>query len=87
MVDQKTIDAVKTFQVKNNLIADGIVGPKTLTQLNKISASTTSAVATTPDKWTLSCLNNPNTPKIEVLSPNGGEVYPPGQQVTVKWRS
>ncbi len=33
----------------------------------------------------LPCLAGSTTPKIKVMSPNGGEVYQAGQQITVKW--
>ncbi|HUC88782.1 MAG TPA: Ser-Thr-rich GPI-anchored membrane family protein [Candidatus Paceibacterota bacterium] len=34
-----------------------------------------------------SCVQKASTPSITVLSPNGGETYVAGQQITVKWKS
>jgi hypothetical protein len=39
----------------------------------------------TPDPWVALCADG--QPHIQVISPNGGEVYQVGQQVTVKWRT
>ncbi|MDB4984232.1 MAG: hypothetical protein JWM20_411 [Patescibacteria group bacterium] len=38
------------------------------------------------DSWTRDCILN-NTPKVQVLTPNGGETYTVGQPITITWRS
>lgn len=44
-----------------------------------------SIVVNPVDPWTALCADG--QPHIQVLSPNGGETYTAGQQVTVKWKS
>ncbi len=51
---------------------------------NLFNRTTTTATSVTTPTPTV-C--NDGKPRIWVLSPNGGEVYTAGQQITVKWRS
>lgn len=65
-----------------------LTGTSILTNASKASASSISIIPV--DKWKLKCatiIGQQPQPQIEVLSPNGGEIYQAGQQVTVQWRS
>src|SRR3989344_3190609 len=66
-----TFKAVKDFQKANDISPTGYVGPITRAKIKALTCDDM----------------NPSTPSITVLSPNGGEVYTAGQQITVKWRS
>lgn len=96
VADEQTIQAVKTFQATNNLKVDGVVGKETLKLLDPVAAASIikpnlSTIKADPiDPWKLKCVGlngQAPQPQIEVLSPNGGETFTPGQQITVKWRS
>src|SRR3989344_3369060 len=72
-----TAQAVKEFQQENNLIPDGVIGAKTLDALvNEVKTEASNEIAVTTD-------NSNGT--ISVLTPNGSEVYNPGQTITVTW--
>src|SRR3989344_6015516 len=66
-----TFKAVKDFQKANGISPTGYVGPITRAKIKALTCDDM----------------NPSTPSITVLSPNGGETFKPGQQITVKWRS
>lgn len=50
-----------------------------------LAGKSVNIVVNPADPWTTMCADG--QPHIQVLSPNGGETYTAGQQVTVKWRS
>jgi len=74
----KTIAVIKTWQTNHGLVADGLVGKNTKAKMNSIS--------TKMDEPKTGCLST-TAPWVKVLSPNGGETYTAGQQVTVNWES
>lgn len=80
-----TLAAVSSFQKANGLGVDGVAGKGTIAKLNSLTENLT----TNPcDDLPVDIYGNVSTaPFIKVLSPNGGEVYQPGQQITVKWQS
>jgi hypothetical protein len=81
----KTVSALQAFQKANNIQGDGRnFGPLTRNALLNLFA--TPRPATDPNLLTRRC-NSTDAPWIQVLSPNGNEVYTAGQQITVKWRS
>ncbi len=69
-----TLTAVKAFQTKYGLTADGIVGAGTRSLLNT--------------KWSEKCVGESvETPSVTILSPNGGEVFKAGDNITVIWNT
>ena len=75
----KTRLALINFQRANNLGVDGKAGPKVRDFLAK-----TIVVADPPSPKT--CLPT-DEPRIQVVSPNGGEIYSYNSQIPVKWKS
>jgi peptidoglycan hydrolase-like protein with peptidoglycan-binding domain len=73
----KTEEAVKAFQTAKSLPVTGKVDSLTRSKLVINSAIQSKATACNS--------NSPST--IKILSPNGGEVFTAGQQITVKWES
>jgi len=71
--DDTTTASVKTFQTNNTLEGTGSVGPKTNALLT--------ATAQRPGP----CRFADGKPYIQVLNPNGGEVYTAGQDISVRW--
>jgi peptidoglycan hydrolase-like protein with peptidoglycan-binding domain len=71
--DDATTAAVKQFQIDNKISPTGTVGPLTRTRLGQVSQGGSNACQT-------------GSPRFAVTSPNGGEVYQAGQQVTVTWQ-
>ncbi len=87
----KTGQIVKAIQVKQNLSADGVAGPKTYAQLQSILGLQVAPVNPLPPTLpvnppTISCLPT-SLPSVKIISPNGGEVYNAGQNITVKWET
>lgn len=89
-----TFAAVKAFQKDNKLKDDGIVGKVTknllIQEINAPISNGTPQIdvsdAINPQTNAVPC--TASTPaSIKVLSPNGGETYQAGQQVTVKWKT
>ncbi|MDP3174552.1 MAG: peptidoglycan-binding domain-containing protein, partial [Phenylobacterium sp.] len=85
----KTETAVMAFQASKGLPVTGIVDSATKSSI--LSATTASPVSASATSVTAV---NPNLPcaltapvSIKVISPNGGQTYTAGQQVTVKWSS
>jgi len=73
-----TTKAIQTYQKANSLPTTGKLDTATKTSVSKVVASTPIS--------TRICL--PTTaPWIQVTSPNGGETYTAGQQITVNWTS
>jgi len=91
VADEQTVNAVKTFQATNNLKVDGVVGKETLKVLDPVvAAGGTFPIGAKPtptkiDAFKLLCLDG--KPHVQVVSPNGGEVFSAGQQITVNWKS
>jgi len=93
--DAATEQSVKAFQAFHYLASDGILGPITGTLITQLATHTHGAVVTptapvvqnnlVPASAT-SCVPG-GQPSITILSPNGGEIYQAGQQVTVTWKS
>ena len=69
---KSTLSAVKKFQTEIGLSPTGYVGALTRAKIKELDCESGVVV-------------NNNTPSIKVLSPNGGEAYQPGQNITVKW--
>jgi len=90
--DQKTAEAVKKFQLSQGLVADGIAGKTTRA---KLTSTTTKTAPTTTNNivpggntgtpWATIC--DDGLPHLQVLTPNGGEVYNAGDQIKVTWRT
>lgn len=71
---KSTLKAVKKFQTEVGFTPTGYVGPLTRAKIQALDCDSIVGVSN-------------NTPSIKVLSPNGGEVYKSGQQITVSWNS
>lgn len=80
-----TKEAVTQLQAKNNLEPVGVVGPKTLALVATKKSTVTSTTTTTTTTVSTCTVTSPAS--ITVTSPNGGETYQVGQQVTVTWTS
>lgn len=81
-----TIAAIKNFQMANGISGDGtVVGPKTKAAFGLHGGP----IVATPFPGTnhLLCFTGSGTPQIRVITPNGGETYQQGQQITVKWQT
>lgn len=74
--DYNTVVAVRRFQLAHGLPAVGSVGPQTLAKLGELR------IRPGP-KFCFPGM----TPWVKVISPNGGETFTAGQQVTVRWSS
>jgi hypothetical protein len=82
----KTVSAVQAFQRANGIQGDGRdVGPMTRNAL-LLGLTAIPRPATDPNLLARRC-NPTDAPWIQVLSPNGNEVYTAGQQITVTWKS
>lgn len=80
-------DGVQTFTLPST-IQTGQYRVYVKTALNGTTYSDQSDNTFSVTASTLSSCNpNITTPSIKVISPNGGEVYTAGQQITVKWTS
>lgn len=76
-----TLNAVKAFQTKNELLADGLVGPQTLNILN----SSTAIAFTTPTPAPEQTVSNPPTGGATNPPAVGGTVaIAPGKTITVR---
>lgn len=69
----KTRQALIKFQNANGLIADGLAGKKTFSKIIPL--------------YILYQQNFGQTPSIQILSPNGGEVWQNGQTYTISWNA
>ena len=78
-----TKNAVISFQKANKLTPNGIVDSKILNLLNSMNTVTKNNLILSP---IVGCTSS-SVPSITVLSPNGGETYSPGQQISVTWKS
>lgn len=67
-----TVKAVKSFQGANNLTPSGYVGSATRQIIQNLTCNSIDLLP---------------SPKITVISPNGGEVYTNGQNINIKWSS
>jgi peptidoglycan hydrolase-like protein with peptidoglycan-binding domain len=72
---QGTKRALMNFQLKNNLIADGVAGIKT----QKILSSNVDT------EWVALCADG--KPHVKITNPSGGEVYKPNQRISVDWKT
>jgi hypothetical protein len=66
-------------------VADKLAGPSTPTDDPVTPSAPTTTPIMTEFEWRRLCRDR--QPHIQVLSPNGGEIYNVGQQAVVKWRS
>ncbi len=73
-MDGPTVEALKNFQAANKIPTTGTFGPQTRAKATEIASMPAICV-------------DSSTPQIVLRSPNGGEVYSGGQQITVLWNS
>jgi peptidoglycan hydrolase-like protein with peptidoglycan-binding domain len=80
----KTILVIKKWQRDHGLFEDGLVGRNTKSKMNSEDGTIVSQPWNPPQQQTPPSTPTCN-PSITVLSPNGGQVYQSGQQITVTW--
>lgn len=84
LLGPKTERAISSYQTNNNLPVTGVLDKATIDSILK---SGDVRPTTNPGATVLPPCTRDSDPWIRVTSPNGGEVYQPGQQINVTWTS